>query len=58
MNWLGWSTLAFLGQQLVHITQHLLHVQVGVFVLRQADGCFQKREVLVTLHQAGKVLQR
>ncbi len=29
------------GQQLVHIAQHLLHIQVGIFVLRQAGNGLQ-----------------
>src|SRR5207245_6596762 len=46
------------GQQLVYIAQHLLHVELGVLVLGQADGGFQQRKMLVALHQAGEVLQR
>ena len=39
------------GQQLVHIAQHLLHIELGVFVLRQAGGSLQQWKVLVALHQ-------
>ena len=46
------------GQQLVDIAQHLLDVQLGVLVLRQAAGGFKQRKVLVALHQAGKVFKR
>jgi hypothetical protein len=45
------------GQQLVHIAQQLLHIQLGVFVLRQAGGGFEQGKVLVALHQRGKILQ-
>ena len=40
------------GQQLVNIAQHLFDIQVGVFVLRQADGGLQQRKVRIALHQA------
>ena len=45
-------------QQLIHIAQHLLHVQFGVIVLSQTDGGFQQRKVLITLNQTGEILQR
>ena len=39
------------GQQLVYIAENLLDIEFGVFVLSQADGGFQQREMLVALHQ-------
>ena len=45
-------------QQLVDVAQHLLHVEIGVFVLRQAGRRFQQREMVVALHQRAEVFQR
>ena len=41
----------------VHVAEHLLNVQRGKFILRQADGGFQQGELVVTLHQTGEVVQ-
>jgi hypothetical protein len=46
------------GLQLIDIAQHLLHIEVGVFVLGQAGGSFQQREVNVIGHQRRKIIQR
>jgi len=35
--------------QRVHVGQHLLHVQLGIFVLRQAGGRLQQRQGLTIL---------
>ena len=45
------------GLHLVHIAQQLLHIQLGVLVLRDAGGGFEQRKVLVALHQASEILQ-
>ena len=46
------------GQQLIDIAQHLLHIELRVFVLRQADGSFQQGKMRIALHEAGEILQR
>ena len=40
------------GQQLIDIAQHLLHIELRVFVLRQADGGFEQGEMRIALHEA------
>ncbi|MDQ0587066.1 hypothetical protein QFZ47_001175 [Variovorax paradoxus] len=45
------------GEQLVDIAQHLLHVEVGVFVLRQAGGSLEQRKMVVALHQRFEIRQ-
>ena len=45
------------SQQLVDVAQHLLHIEVRVFVLRNADGGFEQRKVVVALHQRAEVLE-
>ena len=45
-------------QHLIDLTQHLLHIQIRVFVLRQAHGCLKQRKPVITLHQRRKVAKR
>ena len=54
---IGWQAALEPRLKLVNIAEDLLDVQVEVFVLRQADGGLEQRELRVALHQTGKVLQ-
>lgn len=46
------------GQQLIHIIEHPLHIQRGVFILAQADSCLQKGKLSITVNQRCKIFQR
>ncbi|MNV62592.1 hypothetical protein D3C71_1551430 [compost metagenome] len=43
---------------LVDIREHGLDIELGEFVLCNADGGFHQGQMLIALHQGGKVLQR
>ena len=44
-------------RKLVDIAEHLLHVELGVLVLRQAGGGFEQRKMIVALDERTKILE-
>ena len=44
-------------QQLIDIAQDLLHVEFGIFVLRQTGRRFEQRKVLVALYQRAEIFK-
>ncbi|MNK64961.1 hypothetical protein D3C87_842460 [compost metagenome] len=44
-------------EQLVDVAQHLLHVEFGVFVLRDAGGRFEQRKVVIAADQRLEIFQ-
>ena len=43
--------------QMVHRRQGRLHIQLRIFVLGHANGCFQQRELVIGLHQRLEIVQ-
>ena len=46
------------GHPVLLLAQHLLDVEVGVFVLGHADGGFQQGKLVVALDERGEILER
>jgi hypothetical protein len=55
---IGRDTALQAREQLVQVAKHLLQIEIGVFVLRDAGRGFQQREMLIALHQGAEILQR